>query len=60
MAEGCLAGSLVFGSGWLAHAEPQPAFALADVNPGSERAGEVISPRNYTQQITAWYFGREW
>ena len=25
-----------------------------------ERAGQNISPRDYTQQITAWYFGREW
>jgi hypothetical protein len=43
----------------LAQAVPQPEFSLPDVNPGSARAGHAISPRNYTQQITVWYFGRE-
>jgi hypothetical protein len=41
-------------------AQTQPDFLLPDVNPGSERAGQKISPRQYQQQITVWYFGREW
>ena len=32
-------------------AEPQPDFTLPDVNPGSIRAGQLISPRDYDEQI---------
>jgi hypothetical protein len=41
-------------------AQTQPDFALPDVNPDSERSGQQVSPRQYRQQITVWYFGREW
>lgn len=43
-----------------AAAAPQPDFTLADVNPGSDRSGQTISPRDYQQQISVYYFGREW
>ncbi|MCB1098618.1 MAG: hypothetical protein KDN22_23805 [Verrucomicrobiae bacterium] len=52
--------SLIASTALVAQAEPQPEFSLPDVNPGSARSGQVISPRQYTQQITVWYFGREW
>ncbi|MGK0190525.1 MAG: hypothetical protein ACI9R3_006353 [Verrucomicrobiales bacterium] len=52
--------ALVCGGSMVAQADPQPEFALPDINPESERSGQAISPRNYKQQITAWYFGREW
>ena len=41
-------------------AQTQPDFLLPDVNPASERSGQKVSPRQYQQQITVWYFGREW
>lgn len=34
-----------------------PDFALADVNPKSARTGEIVSPRDYLQRVSAWYFG---
>lgn len=34
-----------------------PDFALEDENPTSPRRGEVVSPRDYRHQVTAWYFG---
>ena len=34
-----------------------PDFSVADVNPGSARYGEAVSPRDYLGQISAWYFG---
>ena len=43
-----------------AAAEPQPDFSLADVNPNSSRSGQTISPRDYGEQISVYYFGREW
>lgn len=52
--------ALLSGGALVAQAEPQPEFSLPDINPGSERSGQSISPRHYKQQITAWYFGREW
>jgi hypothetical protein len=33
------------------------AFSLPDVNPGSPRFGQVVSPRDYLGQASAWYFG---
>lgn len=36
---------------------PLPDFQLEDVNPASARFGEVISPRDYLDQASAWYFG---
>jgi hypothetical protein len=41
-------------------AAPQPDFSLPDVNEASARSTQLISPRQYQGQITAWYFGREW
>jgi hypothetical protein len=41
-------------------AVPQPDFSLTDINPGSVRSQQSISPRNYRGLISAWYFGREW
>jgi hypothetical protein len=43
-----------------AAAMPQPDFSLTDINPGSVRSQQSISPRNYRGIISAWYFGREW
>ena len=31
-------------------------FALVDLNPNSARCGEVISPRDYLEQTSGWYF----
>jgi hypothetical protein len=43
-----------------AQAAPQPDFRLPEINPRSPRAGDTVSPSDYRQQITVWYFGREW
>jgi hypothetical protein len=32
-------------------------FSLPDVNPNSDTTGEMVSPRDYLGQVTAWYFG---
>lgn len=32
-------------------------FHLVDVNPSSPRYGHSVSPRDYLQQVSAWYFG---
>ncbi len=32
-------------------------FALVDQNATSERHGEAVSPRDYLDQLSAWYFG---
>jgi hypothetical protein len=34
-----------------------PDFSLQDVNPNSSTSGQLVSPRNYLDQISAWYFG---
>jgi len=34
-----------------------PDFQLVDVNPASATAGESLSPRDYLEQVSAWYFG---
>ena len=36
---------------------PQADFHLEDVNPTSTRFGEDVSPRDYLDQVSAWYFG---
>lgn len=36
---------------------PQPDFDLTDVNPASERFEQSVSPRDYLDQVSAWYFG---
>ena len=33
-----------------------PDFLLADINPNSSTMGQNISPRDYLQQISGWYF----
>ena len=38
---------------------PIASFALNDLNPGSPRTGQVLSPRDYGQWISAYYFGNE-
>ena len=55
-----IAAAALFASSSFLHAEPQPDFVLADVNPGSERGGHTVSPRDYRQQVSVFYFGREW
>lgn len=39
------------------NSEAMPDFALTDLNPASARSGEIISPRDYLDQASAWYFG---
>lgn len=39
------------------HADPLPDFSLEDVNATSPRFGDSISPRDYLQQVSAYYFG---
>ena len=34
-----------------------PDFTLTDVNAGSPRTGQGVSPRDYLQQLSVWYFG---
>ena len=36
--------------------EPLPDFALVDVNPTSPTYNQDVSPRDYVQQVSAWYF----
>lgn len=36
---------------------PAPDFAVRDVNPNSPRNGELVSPRDYIGEVSAWYFG---
>lgn len=33
-----------------------PDFALPDLNPGSPRYTETVSPRDYLGQVSGWYF----
>ena len=33
-----------------------PDFLLADINPNSSTMGQNISPRDYLQQVSGWYF----
>ena len=36
---------------------PMPDFTLTDVNPASATKDQGVSPRDYLQQVSAWYFG---
>jgi len=36
---------------------PKPDFGLVDTNPNTSTFGQTISPRDYTGQVSAWYFG---
>jgi hypothetical protein len=38
---------------------PLTAFALSDLNVNSSRLGRTLSPRDYGQWISAYYFGNE-
>ena len=38
-------------------ADPVPDFGLEDVNATSSRLGQVVSPRDYLQKVSGWYFG---
>ena len=52
--------STIFGLGLVCSAvavEPVPDFSLTDVNESSPRLGQMVSPRNYLHQVTAYYFG---
>lgn len=35
---------------------PMPNFAAQDVNPASPRANQDVSPRDYLEQVSGWYF----
>lgn len=37
--------------------EPIADFSLPDVNPTSPRFEQMVSPRDYLHQVTAYYFG---
>ena len=34
-----------------------PGFQLTDVNSASPTVNQPVSPRDYLQQVSAWYFG---
>lgn len=36
---------------------PMPDFALIDVNQTSATYNQTVSPRDYLDQVTGWYFG---
>jgi hypothetical protein len=38
-------------------AVPAPDFALPDVNATSATYDQTVSPRDYLQKVSAWYFG---
>jgi hypothetical protein len=40
-------------------AAPLAPFALADLNANSPRVGNPISPRDYGEWVSAYYFGNE-
>ena len=35
---------------------PQPDFHLTDVNETSTSTGQAVSPRDYLEEVSAWYF----
>jgi hypothetical protein len=37
--------------------EPMPDFKMPDVNPNSVRHDSPVSPRDYLQQVSGYYFG---
>ena len=38
--------------------QPAPDFALLDVNPTSATYNQTVSPRDYRQTVSGWYFGK--
>jgi hypothetical protein len=41
----------------LAVGDLAPDFSLLDVNPASPTSGQPVSPRDYLQRVSGWYFG---
>lgn len=35
---------------------PAPDFALADTNPTSPLRGQAVSPRDFLERVSGWYF----
>lgn len=52
-----LAGPAVRAEVFVAAEGPAPDFTLPDVNPNSPRFGQEVSPRDYLEQVSGWYFG---
>lgn len=53
---------VMYGADLLGPAEGEPgnvveAFSLTDVNPNSGTVNQTVSPANFPQHATAWYFG---
>jgi hypothetical protein len=46
-----------FGSWAEGEDAPMPDFALVDVNPDSATHDQSVSPRDYLEQVSGWYFG---
>ncbi len=38
-------------------AAAMPDFTLTDVNPASSTGNRPVSPRDYLEQVSGWYFG---
>ena len=38
-------------------AAPMPDFSLVDVNQSSPTANDDVSPRDYLEDVSGWYFG---
>jgi hypothetical protein len=52
----------MYGADVLGQGEGEPGvqveeFALTDVNPNSVTFNQPVSPRDFLQQASAWYFG---
>lgn len=56
-AGGMTGGGGMAGSGGMMAVVPKPDFGLVDTNPNAFTFGQTISPRDYTGQVSAWYFG---
>jgi hypothetical protein len=35
-----------------------PAFCLYDLNPSSPTSGQAVSPRDYLEKVSGWYFSQ--
>lgn len=59
LARGCDAIESARGDLGLAGDPPvMPDFSIADVNPAATTFGQPVSPRDYLDKISAWYFGK--
>jgi hypothetical protein len=45
------------GGSMIAVGDLAPDFMLVDVNPASPTANQPVSPRDYLQRVSGWYFG---